>query len=286
MLIIKKINIIGTKMKKPFWKRKIVQLGKKFGYQLIDSQIPSELFPTILNFRQSTPPALNLKTLQENFLKVVINHLPDSYSQLCQDLLALHLLDFKKEGFFVEFGATDGIGLSNTYLLEKKYGWRGILAEPARNWHRDLQNNRQCIIDTRCVWKKTGEQLSFFEAADSELSTISQFKDSDAHAKSRKKGSEYTVPSITLGDLLSEHNAPHQIDFLSVDTEGSEFFILNALDFSQYQFKVITVEHNYTDTRQKVYELLTSRGYTRILEEFSQWDDWYISKDIESKNYQ
>ena len=268
-------------MRKPFWKRKLSQLGKKFGYQLIDSKIPSELFPSILNFRPSTP--IKSKNLEEDYLRAVINHLPDSKSQLCQDLLALYLLDYKKAGFFVEFGATDGISLSNTYLLEKKYGWRGILAEPARSWHRNLQNNRQCIIDTRCVWEKSGEQLSFFEADDGELSTIGSFKDSDAHANSRMKGTEYQVQTITLGDLLSEHNAPNQIDFLSVDTEGSEFFILNAFNFSRYQFKVIVVEHNYTDTRKKVYELLTSKGYFRILEEFSQWDDWYISRELNSK---
>ena len=91
---------------------------------------------------------------------------------------------------------------------------------------------------------------------------------------------EYGVPTISLGDLLAEHNAPDQIDYLSVDTEGSEFYILSALDFSKYQFKVITVEHNYTDTREKVYELLTKNGYIRILEGFSQWDDWYVAKNI------
>lgn len=132
----------------------------------------------------------------------------------------------------------------------------------------------------RCVWEKSGEQLSFFEVDDGELSTIASFKDSDTHSESRKKGVEYGVPTISLGDLLAEHNAPDQIDYLSVDTEGSEFYILSALDFSKYQFKVITVEHNYTDTREKVYELLTKNGYIRILEGFSQWDDWYVAKNI------
>ena len=37
-------------------------------------------------------------------------------------------------GFFVEFGATNGIDLSNSYLLQSKYYWTGILAEPARCW--------------------------------------------------------------------------------------------------------------------------------------------------------
>jgi FkbM family methyltransferase len=269
-------------MKKLFWKRKILQLGRKFGFQLVDSNIPSELFPPILNSRHSLPG--QTATIESEFLTKVLNNLSDSKSQLCQDLLVLFLLNNKKNGFFVEFGATDGLSLSNTFLLEEKYGWEGILAEPAINWQKALQTNRKCIIDSRCVWEKSGEKLIFFEATDGELSTISSFKGCDGHSEARKVGSEYSVDTISLNDLLTAYNAPTQIDYLSVDTEGSEFNILNNFNFSLYRFNVITVEHNFTETREKVFKLLSSNGYKRILEDFSQWDDWYVPSDYLHKS--
>ena len=55
-----------------------------------------------------------------------------SYSKACylQDLYVTYKLRDKREGFFVEFGATDGVLLSNTYYLEKHLDWDGILSEP------------------------------------------------------------------------------------------------------------------------------------------------------------
>ena len=54
----------------------------------------------------------------------------ESKSQILQDLWVSYELGEKQDGFFVEFGATNGLANSNTWLLEKKYGWKGILAEP------------------------------------------------------------------------------------------------------------------------------------------------------------
>ena len=76
--------------------------------------------------------------------------------------------------------------------------------------------------------------------------------------------------------MLRKHNAPKEIDYLSVDTEGSEYEILSHFDFGSYNIKVITVEHNYTETRAKVHKRLTQHGYVRKYLGFSKWDDWYI----------
>jgi len=51
------------------------------------------------------------------------------YSQLGQDKWVLEKLDYKENGFFIEIGAYDGITLSNTYSLEKDFGWDGICVE-------------------------------------------------------------------------------------------------------------------------------------------------------------
>jgi FkbM family methyltransferase len=201
-----------------------------------------------------------------------------SKSQLGQDLLALIGSGAKRNGFFVEFGAADGVALSNSYLLEKEFGWNGILCEPSRSWHDDLKGNRSCIIDTRCVYSKTGEQIGFSENYIGELSSITEFTGDGHHGILDRTITSYQVETISLLDLLRSHNAPKHVEFLSVDTEGSEFEILNAFDFSQYSFGAICVEHNYLGNRPKVKTLLEANGYRQVYPELSEFDDWFVLK--------
>jgi FkbM family methyltransferase len=199
-----------------------------------------------------------------------------SKSQLGQDLLALIGAGAKKNGFFVEFGAADGLALSNSYLLEKEFGWSGILCEPSRSWHEDLEKNRSCTIEFRCVYSRTGEQIGFSENYIGELSGITEFTGDDHHGLINRTTNTYQVETISLLDLLAQHNAPKHIEFLSVDTEGSEFEILNAFDFSQFTFGAICVEHNYLENRPKVKQLLVANGYRQVYPELSEFDDWFV----------
>lgn len=200
-----------------------------------------------------------------------------SKSQYHQDLFVLAELGFKRDGFFVEFGATNGVELSNSYLLEKSFGWNGILAEPARVWHSDLQKNRSCHIETNCVWRATGEKLTFNQVEASNISTLDMYSTvADGHEKARRKSTLYDVDTISLNDLLEKYKAPQVVDYLSIDTEGSEFEILKAFDFNKHQFKVITCEHNHMPVRQDIFELLSSKGYVRKMQAVSMCDDWYI----------
>lgn len=214
------------------------------------------------------------------FLLNCAKYIGDSKSQILQDLFALHIVNSKPTGFFVEFGATNGVTLSNSHILEMKFGWKGILAEPARCWTAALQANRSCMIDSRCVWTTTGETLQFLETSDAELSTVDSFANRlDVHTATRTTNERYDVETVSLTDLLLTHNAPRQIDYLSVDTEGSEYSILSRFDFEAFDIKVITVEHNYVNRdRDQIQQLLTSKGYTRVFEKFSQWDDWYVKE--------
>lgn len=203
--------------------------------------------------------------------------LEKSKSQFLQDIFVLRETERKTGGFFVEFGATNGVDLSNSHLLEKEFGWKGILAEPCRGWHRDLEANRNSVIDKRCVWRASGERLAFVEADYAELSSIESEQGKDAHQSNRGGGKRYDVETISLIDLLDGHNAPKVIDYLSVDTEGSEFEILNAFDFSRYHVSIITVEHNFTEAREKIETLLIAAGFRRKFTRISACDDWYVN---------
>lgn len=196
-------------------------------------------------------------------------------SQLGQDLWVLEQTGNKRGGFFVEFGATDGVLLSNTLLLETEFGWNGICAEPNPAFFAKLETNRACTVAPDCIMGETGGEVDFILA--DEYGAVAEFADTDAHtdrrAAYRQAGHVLRLPTISLDDFLEKYGAPRQIDYLSIDTEGTEYEILKSFPFDKWDIRLLTVEHNFTPLREDIHTLLSAHGYTRTE---MQWDDWYV----------
>ncbi len=214
----------------------------------------------------------SLAKLNESWLEDISSR---AVSQLGQDLWVLERSSYKRGGFFVEFGATNGVLLSNTFLLEKEFGWDGICAEPNPGFFEKLQQNRLCTVSDQCIGPRSGEIVEFVFA--DVYGGMVRDINKDYHGDKRKSYSETGetkyLTTISLHDFLLEHNAPTTIDYLSIDTEGSEVDILEAFPFESWNIRNVTVEHNFTESREAIRKIFDSHGY-RVKE--AQWDDWYF----------
>jgi FkbM family methyltransferase len=208
-----------------------------------------------------------------------------SKAQISQDLFALYFSQFSKDGFFVEIGAADGFYLSNTFSLEIS-GWKGIIVEPLPSCHKKIRE-RKCYIDLRCVYEKSNYKLIFEDVLDyPELSGVTEDLEQDGNESLRKNSKKLKVDTITLNDLLDEYKAPNKINYISVDTEGSEYKILKNFNFKKYDVEIFTIEHNFIEgKRNKIFELMLANNYLRVFQKISQWDDWYIKKDNKVLSY-
>lgn len=197
-----------------------------------------------------------------------------SYSQLAQDKNVVDFYKEKRDGYFVEIGAWDGIALSNTYGLEQQFGWKGICVEPLDTRFEKLIVNRTSHCCNLAVYHSTGLDVSFDIQADGGmLSGISGHIDAHKYIVNKDKKT-VKVKTISLNDLLEKYNAPNFIEYLSLDTEGSEFEILRTLDFDKWKFGLLDIEHNYIEPRRSMIKhLLLSHGYEYIGP--NQFDDSY-----------
>lgn len=206
------------------------------------------------------------------FLEFAAPLVPKASSQFFQDLWALWENGNKRDGYFVEFGATDGKFLSNSYFLETAMGWSGIVAEPHPSFASSLCENRSCFISNKAVYSRSGEIVEF--VAMDQSATYSHI--AAPGEKPSGKDRTVSVETISLNDLLIEANAPTEIDFLSVDTEGSEFDILSHFDFKRWNVRCIAVEHNGSVNQQKIFDLLSGKGFRRKWPGLGHVDDWYV----------
>ena len=125
--------------------------------------------------------------------------------------------------------------------------------------------------------------MNFFSSKVGVLSTLDQFKNSDIKsmpgnsAQRNKEGVNIEVETISLNQVIEEEFNNKSPSYISVDTEGSEFEILNSFNFLKYHPVVFTIEHNFTDLQQKIDQLMLDNNYVRIFKELTAFDAWYIS---------
>lgn len=182
----------------------------------------------------------------------------DSCSQAKQDMFVQFVTGSKRDGAFLEIGSNDPVHTNNTYALETKYGWRGIMVEYDGSFLRRYQELRKNSV--------------------------------------HMIGDARTVDYVGLLDQNGFHcNMDYlQVD-LDVDNGSTiqTLELLNNTVFDKYRVACITFEHDYYtgdfyNTRQRSREIFAQRGYTLLFPDITiSWDnktgpfeDWYVHPDL------
>jgi FkbM family methyltransferase len=155
-----------------------------------------------------------------------------------------------QKGFFVDVGAYDGEFINNTKYFEEK-GWEGICIEPNPKVFEKLKINRKCEVSNAAIWKEDTEVDFLVVTGYAEmLSGIVEAYDPRHMDRVNREVAHMggTIETIKIPAKKFENIVKQQkIDLLSIDTEGSELQILEMVDFSKYDIRVICIENNFND---------------------------------------
>lgn len=204
-----------------------------------------------------------------------------TFSRDGQDRYAIDNI-FKKKfrGYFLDIGALDGLYENNSLLMEKYYDWSGICCECDPRDIASLRKNRQCNLVCSPMFKTSGSLINFNLHRSNFLSGIIGLQKEQYYDP---KSQNICLSTISLNDCLETCHAPKTIDYMSLDTEGSEYEILSSFNFEKYKINYIALEHNFqSPKRENIKKLLESNGY--VLHRSIVCDDDYILKDFAVQN--
>ena len=187
--------------------------------------------------------------------KCIYNKKMNTYSSVdCKryplDLKLLPYLSKYNNGFYVEAGANDGIIQSNTMLLEKEYGWKGLLIEPSPKAYEGCRQNRSSNnIIINCALVSSDNMKSVKGDFDGILMA------SINGERQSRKDVNIEVPAYTLTKIVEDNNIS-EIDFMSLDVEGFELEVLKGINLSsKWSPKVFLIEA-YTNEIEQIKSLL------------------------------
>lgn len=170
-------------------------------------------------------------------------------SQAGQDIFALSVLDGMENGIFLDIGCNEPKRINNTFLMEEKYGWKGILIDFADYHVNDCKEKRS--------------KDSFYICGD--------------------------ATKVDYSKVFSDFKMPEIIDYMSLDIDGIEtLHTLQALPLDSYKIRVITFEHDAyrfgDEVRRVSRELLLSKGYVLLCSDIksggSPYEDWYVHPEL------
>jgi hypothetical protein len=179
--------------------------------------------------------------------------------QVGQDKFVLSVLKNKKNGYFVEIGSNDPIKINNTYIMEKDFGWRGIMVEYDVKWLVEYQTHRPNSI--YCLTDAT------------KIDYVQLFKNNNV-----PKNIDYLQIDLDVCNRST-------LDTLE---------LFDKTIFDNYKFATVTFEHDIYDgdrfnTRLASRDIFAKRGYVLVFPDVkngpSPFEDWYVHPDLVDMNY-
>jgi FkbM family methyltransferase len=166
-------------------------------------------------------------------------------------------------GFYVDVGAYHPFVFSNTLMLYK-FGWKGINIEPNYINYKQFLKHRKLDINLNFAISNK-KNLYYYEYLEPALNTISERQ----VQKRKKQGINYinkkAIRCEKLGEILKKFCRKKRIDFLNIDTEGTEAEILKTNNWKEFKPKVIFCEILNCDLEQaiknKITIFLKTKGY-------------------------
>lgn len=181
----------------------------------------------------------------------------NSNSQAGQDLFVLSCLNYKRNGTFLEIGSNDPIAINNSYLLERDYGWSGIMIEYEPRF----------------------------------LSSYKIHRPKSRHIIADATKVDYRAYSASL----PRHIDYLQID-LDVENESTIATLRKVRDelMDTHTFATVTFEHDiyrgdFYKTRAESRHIFDSKGYTRVFSDVKNqnaaFEDWYVHPELVDMSY-
>jgi len=173
----------------------------------------------------------------------------------------------KVNGVYVDIGANDGITWSNSLCFELNYNWTGLCIEPHPVAYEKLNKNRKSI-NLNIAISDSNDDLDFMSIegyAEMLSGLVSKYDPQHVQRiqrETQQHGDKVTTLKIKckkLTDVLQEHNIQH-VDYLSIDTEGSEISVIEGIDFTKNSFDLISLECNYDPA--PLHDLMSKKRFT------------------------
>ncbi len=194
------------------------------------------------------------------------NNSLDYNGQAFADKFVLNCTGFKRGGYFLELGSREAKSNNNSYILEKEFGWKGVMVDRVNDHKESYESTRPnsiAIIEdaTQIDYKKVFEDNNF----PSEL--------------------DFWQLDLEVRD----------------NTALSTLIKINQDILDLYKFSTVTMEHdiytgfeNAVATRNKSREILESRGYYCVFKDILDppevcvdypYEDWWVHPDLVDMEY-
>eukprot|EP00957_Ditylum_brightwellii_P204061 15337436-Ditylum_brightwellii.AAC.1 len=177
-------------------------------------------------------------------------------SQCSQDKIVAGLLKNHRNGFFLDLASNYAIHMSNTFHLEQDLDLCGICFEPnPRYWSRLAL--RKCTVVAAVVGAQTMQEVDFIMHDGTGRHPSGGIEDAAFDNKPNKRKSSDKPTKLfttTLHNTFAHFKVANVIDYMSLDVEGAEYFVMKDFPFNAYKIKILTVERPKQELVDLFYE--------------------------------